>query len=300
MKTETLAEEGFIPFRGYNVWYRTVGDQEKPGKLPLLCLHGGPGFPHDYLEPLEAIALTGRSVIFYDQLGCGNSNVPPDSSIYTMALYLEEVDVIRRALGLERVHIFGHSWGGMLALEYALVQPVGLASLILADTAASSPQWVTEMRRLIAELPPEVQQTILKHEAGGTTDSAEYQEATHAFFRHHSGVRIDPRPDFLNRMADKTGDQVYHTMWGPSEFLMTGTLKDLDITSRLGEIVAPPLVIGGRYDHATPILTETLHRGIHNSEWIILENSGHFPHIDETERFLQVLDQFLSRVEVQA
>jgi proline-specific peptidase len=207
---------------------------------------------------------------------------------------------IRRALGLEQVHIFGHSWGGMLALEYALVQPVGLASLILADTAASSPQWVAEMRRLIAELPAEVQQTILKHEVAGTTDFAEYQEATRAFFRHHSGVRIDPRTDFLNRMADKPGDQIYHTMWGPSEFFLTGTLKDWDITSRLGEILAPTLVIGGRHDHATPFLTETLHRGIHDSDWIIFENSGHSPHIDETERFLQVLDQFLSRVEVQA
>jgi proline-specific peptidase len=300
MNTETLAEEGFIPFRGYNVWYRTVGDQEKPGKLPLLCLHGGPGFPHDYLEPLEAIASTGRSVIFYDQLGCGNSNVPPDPSIYTMALYLEEVDVIRRALGLERVHIFGHSWGGMLAMEYVLTQPSGLASLILADTAASMPQWVAEMRRLVAELPPEVQQTILKHETAGTTDFPEYQGATRAFFRHHSGVRIDPQPDFLNRMADKPGDQVYHTMWGPSEFYVTGTLKDWDITGRLGEIRVSTLVIGGRYDHATPILTETLDRGIHNSEWVIFENSGHFPHIDETERFLQVLNQFLSRVEAQA
>jgi len=246
------------------------------------------------------MAGTGRRVIFYDQLGCGNSNVPTDPSIYMMALYLEEVDVIRRALGLERVHILGHSWGGQLAMEYALTQPAGLASLIVADTAASAPQWVTEMRHLVDELPPEVQQTIQKHEAGGTTDSPEYQEAKRIFYRRHAGGRIDPRPDCLNRMADKPGDEVYHIMWGPSEFFMTGTLKDWDITGRLGEIRAPTLVIGGRYDHATPVITETVHRGIPGSEWVIFENSGHFPHIEETERYLKVLDQFLNRVEAQA
>jgi len=292
-------KEGFIPFHGYKTWYRIVGDQDKPDKLPLLCLHGGPGFPHDYFEPLEAIAVPGRRIIFYDQLGCGNSNVPPDPSIYTLALYLEEVEAIRHVLGLERVHILGHSWGGMLAMEYALTQPAGLASLILADTAASSPQWVIEMRRLITELPLDVQQTILKHEEAGTTDSSEYQEAVNTFFRHHSGIRIDPRPDYLTRMAGKPGDDVYRIMWGPSEFFMTGTLKDWDVTGRLGKIHSPTLVIGGRYDHATPLLTEALHRGLHNSEWVIFENSGHFPHIDETERFLQVLKQFINRVEAQ-
>jgi proline-specific peptidase len=300
MNTETLAKEGFISFRDYNVWYRTVGNCEESGKLPLLCLHGGPGAPHDYLEPLEAMAGTGRRVIFYDQLGCGNSNVPTDPSIYTMALYLEEVDAIRRALGLEHVHILGHSWGGMLTIEYALTRPVGLASLILADTAASSPHWATEMRRLVAELLPEVQQTIQMHEVAGTTDSLEYQEACRIFFRRHGSGRIDPRPDYLNRMADKPGDEVYHIMWGPSEFFMTGTLKDWDITSRLGEIRAPTLVIGGRYDHATPIITETVHRGILGSECVIFENSGHFPHIEETERYLKVLDRFLNHVEAQA
>lgn len=185
-------------------------------------------------------------------------------------------------------------------MEYALTQPAGLASLILSDTAASAPQWVAEMRRLIAELPPEVQQTIQMHEDAGTTDSPEYQEECRPFFRRHGGGRIDPRPDCLNRMADKPGDQVYHIMWGPSEFLMTGSLKDWDITGRLGEIRAPTLVIGGRYDYATPIVMETVHCGIPGSEWVILENSGHLAHIEETERYLRVLDRFLNHAEAQA
>lgn len=300
MNTAVPTKEGFVSFHGYNVWYRVVGDREESGKLPLLCLHGGPGFMWDSFEPLEPMAATGRRVIFYDQLGSGNSDEPHNPSMYTVDLYVEEVGVIRRALGLERVHILGHSWGGMLAMEYALTQPAGLASLILADTGASVPQWVAEMRRLVAELPAEVQQTILKHEAAGTTDSSEYQEACRVYSRRHCGGRIDPRSDCLNRIAGKPGDEVYHTMWGPSEWYATGTLKDWDITNRLSEIRVPTLVIGGRYDEATPAVTETVHRGIPGSEWVIFENSGHFPHIEETERYLQVLGQFLNRVEAQA
>jgi proline-specific peptidase len=292
-------QEGLIPFRDYKTWYRIVGTGEEPGKLPLLCLHGGPGAAWDYFEPLEAVAETGRRIIFYDQLGGGNSDVPSDLSLFSVTLFLEEIDVVRQGLGLNQLHILGHSWGGMLAMEYALIQPRGLISLILADTGASMPQWMAEGRRLVAELPPETQQIIQIHEAAGTTDSTEYRDACRVFSQRHLGRRIDPRPDCLNRMADKPGDDVYQFMWGPSEWYLTGTLKDWDITSRLGEICLPTLVIGGRHDEATPTITETLHHGLRGSEWVVFENSGHFPHIEETERYLQVLDRFLRRVEAQ-
>jgi proline-specific peptidase len=297
MSPNLLVTEGSIPFRGYHTWYRIVGGRDEPGKLPLLCLHGGPGAAWDYFEPLQAITSTGRQVVFYDQLGGGNSDVPCDPSIYTMELYIEEIGVIRQALGLEHVHILGHSWGGMLAMEYALQQPAGLASLILANTGASMPQWMAETRRLVAELPLDVQEAIQKHEANKTTDSPEYQEACREFSRRHLGRRIDPRPDYLNRMANKPGDDVYHHMWGPSEWYLTGTLKNWDIINRLGAIHVPTLVIGGRYDEATPKITGTVHRGIPGSEWVIFEKSGHFPHIEETDRYLQVLSQFLSKIE---
>jgi proline-specific peptidase len=288
--------EGFIPFRGYKTWYRVVGDREKSGMRPLLCLHGGPGESWDYLEPLEGMAATGRRVIFYDQLGCGNSDDPQNPAMYTVDLYVEEVDVVRRALGLEDVHILGQSWGGMLAMEYALTQPAGLVSLILADTAASLPQWVAEVRRLVAELPPEVQQTLRDHEEAGTTDSPEYKAAYRVFTRRHI-CRLDPWPDCVTRKCGKPGDDVYRAMWGPSEVHVTGTLKDWDVTDRLGEIRVPTLVLGGRYDEATPVLGETIHRGIPGSEWVILQNSAHLPHVEETELYLQVLGRFLDRVE---
>ena len=134
------AAEGYIPFMGHKVWYRIVGDREEPGKLPLLVLHGGPGAPHDYLEPLEEMAATGRRVIFYDQLGCGNSRLPePAPDLWTVPLFVDEVGVVRRALGLERVHLLGHSWGGILAIEYALKYQQHLKGLVISNMMASIP-----------------------------------------------------------------------------------------------------------------------------------------------------------------
>jgi proline-specific peptidase len=299
MTVQLPTKEGFVPFRGYNTWYRIVGDHEEPGKLPLLCLHGGPGATHDYLEPLEAMADTGRRVIFYDQLGSGNSDHPHDPSMWTVDLFVEELGVMRDALGLGYVHILGQSWGGMLAMEYALTQPAGISGLIISDSPASMPQWVEEANRLRSELPPEIQETLLKHETAGTTDDPAYEDAMMVFYRRHV-CRVDPLPDCVNRAFEKLAQypEVYHTMNGPSEFHVIGTLKDWNIIERLGEIRLPTLVISGRFDEATPAIAETVHRGIPGSKWVLFENSSHMPHVEETERFMHVLAEFLSEVEL--
>jgi proline-specific peptidase len=298
MDTAIHFTEGSVAFRGYNVWYRIVGEREEPGKLPLLCLHGGPGVPHDYLEPLEAMAATGRRVIFYDQLGCGNSDHPHNPSLWTVDLFVEEVGVVRRALALDRIHLLGQSWGGMLAMQYALTQPAGLVSLIVASSPASMRQWVAEANRLRTQLPPEVQQTLLKHEQAGTTDDPAYQEAMIVFYRRHV-CRLDPWPECVNRAFEKVqrNPEVYNTMNGPSEFHVIGVIKDWDIVDRLGEIRVPTLVTSGRYDEASPTIAETVHRGIKGSEWVIFEHSAHLAHVEEPERYMQILDQFLRRVE---
>jgi L-proline amide hydrolase len=290
--------EGFIPIHGYRTWYRIVGNGEEPGKLPLLALHGGPGASHDYLEPLEAMANTGRRVIFYDQLGGGNSDHPHNPSLWTVELFLEELDAVRKALALERLHLLGQSWGGMLGMEYALTQPDGLVSLTVADSPASIPHWVGEANRLRAQLPPEVQHTLLQHEQQGTTDSEEYQDTMLVFYRRHV-CRVDPWPDCVMRTFDKLVQypEVYNTMNGPSEFYVIGTLKTWDITERLHEINVPTLLLSGRYDEATPSIVETIHRSIPGSEWIIFENSSHMPHVEETDLYIQALSRFLTRVE---
>ncbi len=303
MNDGTQVQEGYCTWRGYKTWYRMVGSQEAPGRFPLLCLHGGPGATHDYLFPLEALASGGRRVICYDQLGGGNSDPVRGASLWTIDLFLEELRNICHHLALDRFHLMGHSWGGQLALEYALSKPDSLASLILSDSLASSREWASEADRLRADLPEEVQQTLLKHESAGTTDLEEYQQACKVYYRLH-GCLMDPglRPEWLKQAFSKmdSNPEVYHTMWGPSEFCVTGTLKDWDISHRLSEILIPTLAIGGRYDEATPVIMESLHRGIHASEWITFEHSGHFPFIDETELFLSAARRFLERVEGQA
>jgi proline-specific peptidase len=291
--------EGYIPFKGYQTWYRIVGEKEEPGKLPLLCLHGGPGACHDYLESLDAMADTGRRVIYYDQLGCGNSHIDQSKpEMWTVDLYVEEVDVVRQALGLDRIHLLGQSWGGMLAMEYMIRQPKGVASVTIASSPASMIQWVEEAAKLRDELPPEIQATLVRHETAGTTSSDEYQQVMLEFYNRHV-CRIVPNPEFVQRSFAKMAQypEVYNTMNGPSEFYVIGTLKNWDIIDQLGKINAPTLVTSGRYDEATPLIAETVHKGIPGSKWVLFENSSHTAHVEEADRYLQVLGDFISQHE---
>jgi proline-specific peptidase len=288
--------EGRIPFGGYETWFRRSGDSDR-GKLPVLCLHGGPGAPHDYLTPLEGLAATGREVVFYDQIGCGRSSGPSgDPSFWTVELFVEEVGAVRNALGLDETHLFGSSWGGMLAMEYALTRPPGLASLTLASSPASIPLWAEETGRLRAELPEEVRRVLDEHETAGTMESPEYADATMEFYRRHV-CRVWPFPDYVQKTFDDLATDVYLTMQGPNEFVITGTLAAWDITGRLGEIRIPTLVTSGRHDECTPRIAEAVHRGIPRSEWVLFEESSHMAFVEETDRYLDVLDDFLSRVE---
>jgi L-proline amide hydrolase len=303
MPSAAPVSEGFVPFRGFRIWYRVVGDlaQLEPAMFPLLVLHGGPGGPSDYLEPLEELADSGRPIVFYDQLGCGNSDQPNDPALWSVELFLEELATVRQELGLDHIHLLGHSWGGMLAMEYALPQPEGLESLILASSPASIPQWIAEANRLRKELPQEVEQTLRHHEEAGTTDEVAYEEAMMVFYQRHL-CRLDPWPEPLRRTFAKleANPEVYNTMWGPSEFHATGTLKEWDIRHRLGEIQLPTLVTSGRHDEASPLVAETVHRGIAGSEWVIFEQSSHAAHLEEDEEYRRVLNDFMRRVEGQA
>lgn len=294
-----VSREGKIPFKGYETWYRIYGEREEPGKLPLLCLHGGPGVAHDYLESLAAYADTGRRVIFYDQLGCSRSSIPESRpEMWTVDLYIDEVNAVREALGLEYLHLLGQSWGGMLAMEYALTQPSGLESLTVASSPASMIQWVEEANRLRQDLPGDVQAALLKHEAAGTYDDPEYVEAVQVFYDRHV-CRIVPNPDYVRRSFVSLGvnPEVYYTMNGPSEFHVIGTLKEWDIIDRLGEIRVPTLVTSGRFDEATPLIAGTVHDGIPGSRWEIFEQSSHMPHAEEQRRYMAVLDDFMCEVE---
>jgi len=295
--THLNIQEGFVPVEdGYRVWYRSVGGGAERESVPLLCLHGGPGVPHDYIENLAEMASEKQRVIFYDQLGCGFSDLPEDTARWQIPRFVTELATVRKELGLEHVHILGQSWGGMLAIEYALTQPQGLESLILANTAASIPLWIAEANRLRALLPPEVNATLLKHEATGTTDDPEYQEAMMVFYDRHV-IRIKPMPEFVQRGFDRLSQPVYYTMNGPSEFHVIGTIKDWDRTDRLAEISVPTLIVSGRYDESTPVINEIMRKGIPGSEWVVFEQSSHLAHAEEPELYMQTVQAFLDKVE---
>jgi len=298
MSADPPISEGFVPFRGHRTWYRVVGDREAAGKLPLVLLNGGPGVPHDYFEPLAEWARAGCRVVFYDQLGSGDSDHPHDPSLWTVELFVDELRAVREALGRAHCHLLGQSWGGLLALEHTLAHPQGIASLTLADPLVSAPQWEAEADRLRARLPAAAQAALTSHETAGTTDSADDEEAMMIFYGRHV-CRLDPWPDCLQRaFARLSADpEVYTTMWGPSEFHVTGTLKEWDVRGRLPGIAAPALVLGGRHDECTPAIQEDLHRRLPGSERVAFEQSAHLPHLEEPERFREAAEGFLDRVE---
>ena len=291
--------EGTIPFHGSHSWYRVIGRGEGPGKLPVLCLHGGPGASWDYLEPLEGLA-RGRRVVFYDQIGSGNSPFQPvhDPSMWSVELFVEEVQAVRDALGLGQVHLLGQSWGGMLAMAYALTEPPGLRSLILESSPASIPGWLTELDRLRSELPREVEEGLRAHEAAGTTESPRYQELMEMFYRRHV-CRLDPWPEPLVRTFAKleANPEVYRTMNGPSEFHVIGVIRDFDITDSLGAIRVPTLLMSGRYDEVTPATVEVVQRGIPGSRWVVFDRSSHTCHLEETDAVLATASSFLEQIE---
>jgi L-proline amide hydrolase len=292
------SHEGTFPFRGYDVWYRIVGERDAPGRLPLLVLHGGPGATHQYLEPLAELSRSGRRVIFYDQIGCGRSGRPADPALYCAELFVEELAAIRRALHLDHVHLLGQSWGGMLAMQYAIGQPAGLASIVVADSPADMTQWVSEANRLRAELPPAVAAALAEHEAAGTTDDPAYLAAVEVFYRKHV-CRLDPWPDPFARTADALANDgfVYNVMNGPSEFHVVGRLKSWSILDRLGDIAVPALLLSGAYDEATPAIVGAIQDRIPRAEWILFEHSSHTPHLEEPAAFNAAVRGFLSGIE---
>jgi proline-specific peptidase len=218
--------------------------------------------------------------------------------MWTVDLFIEEVNAVRAALGLDHVHVLGQSWGGMLGMEYALTRPNGLESLIVASSPASMIQWVQEANRLREDLPSDVQGALLKHEESGTFNDPQYLAAMQVFYDRHV-CRIVPNPDYVARSFASivVNPEVYHTMNGPSEFHVIGTLREWDIIDRLGEICVPTLVTSGRFDEATPLIARTVHEGIAGSRWEMFEASSHMPHAEEPERYMAVLDSFLEEVE---
>ena len=279
-----------------STWYRVVGDL-KSSKTPVMVLHGGPGAGHNYCEPIaDVLAQTGRAAVLYDQIGCGNSTHLPDKpkEFWTPELFMEELVLLTEHLGISnKYNIVGQSWGGMLGMQFAITKPKGLNALVVADSPASMEVWVSEANKLRKELPPEVEATLLKHEAAGTTEDPEYVAAVDVFYSRHL-CRIPQPPYVLASFEQLAADPtVYHTMNGPSEFHVIGSLKHWDIRPQLKEISAPTLLVSGQYDEATPAMVKEINGLIPESKWELFAESSHMPHVEEPAKFKRVVSDFL-------
>ena len=289
--------EGTVAFREHETWYRVVGDGPKP---PVVLLHGGPGATHDYLLAMAGLA-QDRPVVFYDQLGNGRSTHLPDKAgdgeFWTPELFADELDNLLAALDLGPYHVLGQSWGGFLAQEHAFRQPAQLRSVVLADTAGAYASFIREANRLRALLPQDVQDVLTRHEQAGTTDDPAYAEACEVFYARHVCRVVPNPPEVTEAFAWIERDPtVYHTMNGPSEFHCTGTAIGWSGLDRLPTVQVPVLLVSGAHDEATPALQEELLAALPDgAEWELFADSSHMPHVEEPEKFLQVVGGWLDR-----
>jgi L-proline amide hydrolase len=288
--------EGVLTWGERSTWYRVTGalDGARP---PVVAVHGGPGATHDYLLAMADLAGDGRAVVHYDQVGNGRSSRHPDAdpASWTVELFVEELARLVRHLGIDRsFHLVGQSWGGMLGPEFALAHPEGLRSLTICDSPASMELWLKAANRLRADLPDDVQATLLRHEAAGTTSDPEYTAAMQVFYDRHV-CRVLPNPpevaaSFAAMAAEPT---VYHTMNGPSEFHVIGSLVGWSVIDRLPQLRVPTLVVAGAYDEAQPETWQPFLEHLPDVRSHVFPESSHMPHVEEPQAFLDVLGDFL-------
>jgi proline-specific peptidase len=261
-----------------------------------LLLHGGPGGNSEDLRPLMELAARDFLVVRYDQLGSWRSDQPDDPGLWQVPRFVAEVEQVRQALGLGRVHLLGQSWGAILGLEYALHHQEHLRSLTLASGAASVREVVAGMNRWRGELPAETQATLARYEATGEHSHPDYKAALSVLYRRNF-CRVWPYPEPLARAMEHMSLPVYTTMWGPNEFTCTGTLLSWDRTDRLGEIGVPTLITVGEFDEVHPSCAETMHRGIPGSRLMIFPGAAHAVHVEQPEVYWPVVRRFLLEVE---
>jgi len=288
---------GTVDFDGHQTWYRVTGTLDPDAeRAPVVIMHGGPGAAHNYCLAMTSLAGDGRAVVHYDQLGCGNSTHLPDADpdFWTPALFVRELRNLVVGLGLHRFHLLGQSWGGMLGPEVVLSDDSGVLSLSICDSPASMPLWLAAANQLRAELPPDVQETLTRHEDAGTTDSEEYRAAEDVFYDRHV-CRIRPRPADVSASFDQIDEDptVYHTMNGPSEFHVIGSLKEWSVIDRLDGISVPTLVVAGEFDEALPMVWQPFVDRIPDVRSHVIAGASHMPHVEQPVEFTRVVGDFL-------
>jgi len=286
-----VAKEGYLPVPGGRVWYRVSGTGPA---TPVILLHGGPGYSSFYLRSLDSLGVD-RPTIRYDQLGSGKSGQTTDTLLFTIAHFVAELDSVRNALGTRRVHLLGHSWGTILALEYYRAHPEHVASLILASPALDIPAWERHARDLIRTLPDSAQEAIRRREADKAFTAPDYQAALGDFYSRY--VWRHPVQAELDSTLQTVNQAIYTYMQGPSEFTITGTLRRYDGTPYLPHIQIPVLYTVGEFDEADPRTVHHFADLTPGAQVAVIAGAAHITTWDAPEEMLAVVRAFLQHAD---
>jgi proline iminopeptidase len=300
VSTEAVKTGGsrLVPVVGgkYRVWTKKLG----AGPIKLLTVHGGPGFGHEYFECFEDfLPQEGIEFYYYDQLDSHYSDQPNDESLWSVERFTDEVEEVRKALGLTHFYLYGQSWGGMLAIEYALKYPASLKGLVISNMTASIPSYEAYVKTLRAALPADVRAVMDKHEAKGDYQNPEYQQALFAHVYSHHICRLEPWPEPAERAfrLKHLNERLYNYLQGPSEFVITGQFKAWDRWKDLPRISVPTLVMGGQYDTMNP---EDIRREgalIPQSRTHVCPNGSHWSLYDDQRNYMGALVKFMKDVD---
>lgn len=262
--------------------------------VALLLVAGGPGWSCQSLFAGHArLAERGRRVVAWDPLGCGQSDNPTDTALWTLERYSDEVEAVREALALGDVHLLGQDWGAMVAVEAALKKPSGIKSLVLLTAIGDVDVHLAEAERLRGDLAPETVAMMKRREADGTTDHADYDAAMMEIFARHV-CRLDPWPEPFRRSVESLNKPLYDHLQGPNEFRFTGAIAGWSCLDRIGGLAMPACVMAGRHGWCTPHEATLLADALPNAQLAVFEESGHIPYFEEPDAYDAVLSGFLA------
>ena len=282
-----------IPYLGYHTRAYVLGDLNKG--IPLIILHGGPGGCVERYEPLEKLVDFGIPLIFYDQLGCGYSKVPKNHKIsWNFRVFLDEFENLIKYFKLKKYNVLGHSWGGMLALEYVThFEHKELNKLILFSTLPSTKSWNDEHLKILEEFSKEEKEALLAERDEKPYDKKVYKCAVKKFIKNHVGKRSKDLYPFKTKRFPKTNKEIYEKMWGKSEFFGTGTLKNWSVEDKLKTIDVPTLILSGALDESAPSINELMNKEIKNSKWVLLKKSHHIGYVEEADLVIDLVKNFI-------
>lgn len=286
------------PVGKFNVWTKRIGNNPK---IKVLLLHGGPGGTHEFFESFESfLPQEGIEFYEYDQLGSAFSDQPKDSSLWTTEHFVEEVEQVRKALGLNKDNFFllGHSWGGILAMEYALKYQDNLKGLIISNMMSSCPDYGKYAANVLAkQMDPKVLDTIRTLEAKGDFKNPKYFELLLPNFYNQHFCRVQPWPEPIQRAMPHLNETIYVMMQGPSEFGVAGRLANWDRSKDLPKIKVPTLTIGGKYDTMDPEHMKWMARQVQQGRSLICPNGSHCSMWDDQPHYFPGLISFIKDVD---